>query len=220
MLFNKKPGRHERHLQRKYNNPLFNNPPLDQQDIHLAQQKDQQEITLFMDEFKKLVQRSAELEANVDADILLTLKEDLDKIYEQSTGLAEDQNEIKAMIKRLIDTIMKGIWSGIGNDALAKSKLEMEEEARAAHFALLEQPIITDLLCTDSVIAENELAPTLLSASPDELDLILPLFTPEQLESLLIESTHCLDKLDTDQPIHTDTLKKINQIRQAIQTIH
>ncbi|NOX08440.1 MAG: hypothetical protein GXP22_02935 [Gammaproteobacteria bacterium] len=213
MLFSNKPGRHERHLHRKHNNPLFNNPPIDQQDIHLAQQEDQQEINLFMDKFRKLVQRSVELDANVDADILLTLKEDLDKIYEQSAGLAGDQSDIKGMIKRLIDTIMKGIWSGIGNDTLAKSKLEMEEEAREAHFELLEHPLIADLLCTDSVIAENELAPTLLTASSHEIDLILPLFTTEQQKFLFNKLTDCLNNIDTSQAIYADTLAKIEKIR-------
>lgn len=220
MLFSKKPGMHERHLHRKHNNPLFNNPVFDQQDIHVAQQKDQHELGLFMAEFRKLVQRSVELDANVDADILLTLKEDLDKIYEQAAGLAEDQSEIKVMVKRLIDTIMKGIWSGIGNDALAKSKLEMEEEARETHFKLLEHPIVSDLLRADSVIAEDELAPTLLTTSLDVLDLILPLFTPEQQELLLEQSIHCLDSLDTNHSIHTNTLAKIDKMRQIIQTIH
>ena len=215
MLFSKKPGMHERHAQRKYNNPLFKDNAIDQQDIHLAQQKDQQAIALFMAEFRQLVQRTVELEANVDADIILKLKEDLDKCYEKSAGLADDQHEIQSMIKRLLDTIMKTMWAGIGNDAEAKEKLEMEEQARTAHFTLLEYPLVADLLQPDNIIDKDELAATLLTTSTAELESILPLFTLDQQNVIIDEAMAHLNQLGLDHPVYPEIKARIEQMKHS-----
>jgi hypothetical protein len=179
-VFSDKPGARERQLRRKYNNPLFNSAQISPLDIQQAQQQDAEEVSAFMADFRDLVKRSVDLQPNTETDVILKIKQQLDKTYEQCAGLAGEQSEIKDMLKRLLNSIMRAMWNGIGQDAQAHSKLEMEEQARDQHFALLEHPLVADLLCPDSRIAKNELVPTLLSESAESLQVAMPLFVPEQ----------------------------------------
>ena len=62
--------------------------------------------------------------------MILGLKERLDRLYEQASGLREDQTKVKAALRQLVGVVMRAVWSGAGNDALARSELEDEEQAR------------------------------------------------------------------------------------------
>lgn len=161
--FSKRPGAHERRLIRRYRNPLFGHTAISQEDIDRARERDADEVKAFMKWFRDLVEQCASLDPNAEADVVLKLKEQLDKSYEQSAGLAGDQSEIQALVKRLLEVIMQAMWKGVGQDMQAHSKLQMEAEARESHFALLGYPLVADLLRPDSVIEEDELVPTLLS---------------------------------------------------------
>ena len=195
-MFSDRPGARERQLKRKYENPLFAHQQIDALDIQQAQQQDAAEIEAFMANFAELVKQSAELETNADADIVLKIKEQLDKSYEQCAGLAGDQSEIKDMLKRLVSAIMQAMWKGIGQDAQAHAKLEMEEKARAQHFALLEYPLVADLLRPDSSIGEDDLVPTLLSEPAESLQVAMQLFVPEQQILLCNMARELIAKLD------------------------
>ncbi|HEY9050907.1 MAG TPA: hypothetical protein VIQ03_05140 [Gammaproteobacteria bacterium] len=179
-LFSERPGVRERHLKRKYNNPLFGDTKISIDDIRLAQQQDAEEVAAFMTHFHELVKKAVALDSNAEADVILKLKEQLDKTYEQCSGLAGDQAEIKQMLKRLISAIMQAMWKGIGQDFQAQSKLEMEEKAREMHFKMLECQLVADLIRPDTLIDEDDLVPTLLSESAESVQSAMKLFVPEQ----------------------------------------
>jgi len=200
--FNEKPGARERQLKRKYNNPLFGQQQISEEDIQQAQQQDAEEVEAFLVSFRELVQQSVELEPNAEADVVLKIKEQLDKSYEQCAGLAGEQGEIKEMLKRLVMAIMQAMWKGIGQDAQAHSKLEMEEQARTQHFALLEYPLVVDLLRPDSSIGEDDLVPSLLSESAESVQAAMQIFIPEQQILLCNMARELLHKLDeTDEKV-------------------
>jgi len=201
-IFDDRPGARERQLKRKYNNPLFGEQPISLLDIQQAQQQDKEEVEAFLTGFRELVQQSVDLEPNAEADVILKIKEQLDKSYEQCAGLAGDQSEIKDMLKRLVTAIMQAMWKGIGQDAQAHSKLEMEEQARARHFELLEHQLVADLLRPDSSIGEDDLVPTLLSESAESVQIAMQLFVPEQQAVLCEMARDLIHKLDaTDEKV-------------------
>ena len=202
LKFNEKPGARERQLKRKYNNCLFGQQQISEVDIQQAQQQDVEEVEAFMLSFRELVQQSVELEPNAEADVVLKIKEQLDKTYEQCAGLAGEQGEIKEMLKRLVAAIMQAMWKGIGQDAQAHSKLEMEEQARSQHFALLEYPLVVDLLSPESSIGEDDLVPSLLSESAESVQAAMQIFIPEQQILLCNMARELLNKLDeTDEKV-------------------
>lgn len=196
ILFSKAAGRYERMLKRQFENPLFGDVNIEPFDIQDARRRDSQEVELFMNEFRDLVKQVTELKPSADVELVLKLKESLDKTYEMSAGLAGEQAEIREMIKRLLGMMMQSMWKAVGNDAMGISKLEMEEQARQAHFALLEYPFIADLLSPDNVINEAMMVPSLLSEQAEVVVLAMQLFEPEQQQLIYQQAVELLKGLD------------------------
>jgi len=212
MLFSKMPGRHERLLKRKFNNPLFGETSIEPFDIQDARREDSAEVETFIEEFRNIVQQVTELEPNADVELILKLKELLDKTYEMSAGLAGDQAEVREMIKRLLAMMMQSMWKAVANDATGISKLEMEEQARQAHFALLEHPFIADLLAPDSIIDETLMVPSLLSEPAETALLAVQLFDPAQQLLVYQQGVELLKGLD-------ETNERVLNARQRLQDI-
>lgn len=211
------PGAHERHLQRRENNPLFpaSRQVVSAHDIYTAQQLDKEALADFMVRFQSVVQRAIDLESNVDSQIILDLKQDLDRSYEECASLPGDQAEIKQAIVRLIKPIMAAVWKGAEQDPQAQSKLRDEETARGLHFQLLETPLVADLLHPETPIQEDELVPCLLSCTEQELDQVLQLFSPEQLGTICADARTLLGQLPP-QPTAQARLAQIEAYTTAL----
>ena len=142
-----------------------------------------------------------ELEPNADSEVILKLKEDLDRAYETVCGLMGDLDQIRQAIRRLVATIMAAVRRGAGADAAALARLDDEEAARALHYRLRDHPLVAALLRPDDLIGADALLPTLLSAGPEALAAALQLFTPEQLGQLIQDGHRLLASAgDPGQP--------------------
>jgi hypothetical protein len=190
LLFSERPGRHERHLLRKFNNPLFPETArhVTQQQLNDAQRLDHEELVDYIGELRSLVGEAVSLGPHEQSDVILGLKERLDQAYESACRLADDQTPNKEAIRKLVDVIMKSVWKGAGNDTLAHQELEQEEIAREAHYELLESALVADLLDPQSMIAQDELLVTLLSAEQADYEAALTLFDAAQLTALFSEA--------------------------------
>ncbi len=194
--FSHNPGRHERHYRRRLGNPLFPAAPAmpDDETLLEMQRLDHEELLAFISELRAAVQSAVELKPNEESDVILGIKERLDRLYEVSAGLAEDHSGNQAAIRELIEVIMRNVERGAAGDPQALDELAQERIARAAHFELLTTPLVADLLHPQSTIAPDELAPTLLSASEAELDAALQLFDADQLSVLHGDALACLER--------------------------
>lgn len=191
------PGSFERHLYRKVDNPLFvNKVELNDDTLEAAQRQDHEVIVQFMAMFQETLEKTVALKGTEESDVVLALKDRLDKLYEQASAIGDDQTKIREAIIKLLQLIMASVRKGAGEDAHAHQELDQEEAARQAHFALLESSIVADLLNPESPIAENELVPVLLSAEKDELALVVQIFDEEQIQQVIKESAKLVDKLD------------------------
>lgn len=199
-LFSRHAGRRERMLKRQFQNPLFGEANIEPFDIQEARRQDADEVERFIESFRQLVQEVTELKPSADADDVLSLKERLDKAYETSAGLAGDQEELKIMIMRLLGLMMQSMWKAVGNDAQGISKLEMEEQAREAHFTLLEKPFIVDLLSPESPVDEKLMVPCLLSEDAETVSLAVQLFDAEQQQLIYQQGKTLLEGLDAGHP--------------------
>jgi len=195
------PGSHERHLNRKHENPLFGSQQVtrNQENMLEAQENDHQVLLQFHKDFQDAIQRTIDLKPNEESDVILKLKDRLDKLYEQASLIADDQSESKAAIKKLLKVIMAAIRNGAGNDVQAHKELDQEEAAREAHFEMLENRLVADLLDPNSVIHKDELIPTLLSASKEELAGAVQLFDENQLTLIIQEGEDLLNTLGSQQ---------------------
>jgi hypothetical protein len=222
LLFSEMPGRHERYLVRKHDNPLFpeSERVLTSGQLNEAQRLDHEELVAYIGDLRKLVGEAVTLGPHEQSDVILELKERLDQHYERACRLADDQTPNKEAIKKLIEVIMQAVWKGAGNDSLAQQQLEHEEEARRTHYALLEFPLVADLLDPESLIQEQELLPTLLSAEQAEFEAAVTLFDPSQLAALCEQGRGLLDKLDggADHLSRArQRLAELNHLRESIQ---
>lgn len=197
MKFSARPGAHERHLQRKCNNPLF--PNADQYlltaEIEQARAKDQQDLQAFLTAFEESVQQAAKLTGSVDADIVLDLKQDLERLYVSGASLAGDLAMHRDALRKLLQVCMATIENGAGDDAIALQKIKDEQQAREVFFALLETPLVADLIRGDEIVKAEELIPAMLSENPENLLQVLELFDNEQIGHIINQAKDFIEKL-------------------------
>lgn len=199
MIFQKseRPGSAERHLLRRVDNPLFGQAKSELNDDTLVetQRVDHDDLLAFHAEFKEVLNETLNLQSNVESDVVLALKDRLERTYEHACRVGDDQAETKEAIKKLLMVIMGSIRQGAGNDMQAHQELDQEEQAREAHFALLDSSLVADLLNPETVIEADHLVPTLLSAEKDELATVLQIFDEAQLVLMLKEADDLIEAL-------------------------
>jgi hypothetical protein len=197
--FTHKPGRRERHLRRRHENPLFAWPPPEvaPEALLAAQKADHEEMEAFRSSFRALMQRAVDLPPNAGSDEVLGLKEDLERHYEQSFGLPEDHAEERRAIAKLVEAVTRAVRRAAGADPLAGQELRDEEQARAIHFRLLRQPLVADVLHPDTPIGADELAPAALNASESEVAALLEVLDADQRTLLAVQGRALLDGLRT-----------------------
>ncbi len=210
-----RPGRHERHLLRRYGNPLFAASDLGPADLAEARRQDRDEANDFLGELRELVQRAVDLKPNEDSEVVLALKEALDMAYERASGLGGDQSGNREAIRQLLIVIMNAVRGAASDDPKALAELDAEDEARALHFRLLEEPLVADLLAPDSPIAPDELAATLLSESETATATALSLFDSTQLELLYDEARALLAAAELGREPRDIAEARLEQIRAA-----
>ncbi|MES9828611.1 MAG: hypothetical protein ABW201_10135 [Candidatus Thiodiazotropha sp.] len=220
LLFSERPGRHERHLLRKHDNPLFPEAArqLTQAQLREAQRRDHEELVAYIGDLRGLVGEAVALGPHEQSDLILGLKERLDQAYETACRLADDQTPNKEAIQKLVEVIMRSVWKESGNDTLAHQELEQEEIARRAHYELLESPLVADLLDPESPIAQDELLPALLSADQAEFEAAVTLFDPAQLEALLTQAeTQPIP--DASGEIFEQGIARLEQIKTRVKSL-
>ncbi len=196
-------GIREQHLLRKKNNPMFDESErnVSNEALAKARMEDGVEMDTFISDFQALVQRSVTLEPNTPSETILEIKEQLDRSYQQCCALPGDQTAIKTAILKLIETIMRAVKSGIGNDAYARQQLEEEALARELHFKLQELPLVAALTAANSPVAENELIPSLLSEPADTLTSTLQLFDETQMATIFNEASTFMQRRDPERKL-------------------
>jgi len=202
--FSAQPGAYERHLQRKYNNPLFSTADqhLLTQEVEQAREKDQQDLAAFFEAFQDTVQDAVELSDSVESEILLDLKEKLERLYVQSPTLAGNLAQHQEALQKLINVCMTGIRKGAEQDPAALKKINDEIIAREVFFELIENKMVADLLRGDEIIHESEMIPSILSESLESLTKVLELFDPKQQQHLIDLAKEFIDA-QTDSVKHT-----------------
>lgn len=213
-----KPGAHERHLIRRDNNVLFGDRSIAiSRDLLQDKQKlDRDILEQFLFDFRAIVNKAAELKPNEDSDVVLSVKNELDKLYAVSVSVADDQSKVQASISKLLSVVMSSVKKGAEQDPQALQELSQEEAAREAHFAFLQSTLVADLLNPESPIKNEDLLPTLLCAKKDDLALAIQLFDKEQMPQILIQGKELLDKLSSETQV-IDQTSESQVIVQAIE---
>ncbi len=197
LKFSTRPGPRERHLARKWNNPLFGrcDRPFVQSEIDEAARLDREDLAAFMERFQGLVREAAGLRPNEESETVLDLKARLDRAYTEGAALPGNQQPVMEALKKLIEVVMRAVRAGAEDDPVARQELEDEEQARQVHYRLLDHPLVADLMRPDSSIEREELVATLLSEEPEAVEAALWLFGPDELGKMQEEGRERLEQL-------------------------
>lgn len=199
-------------------NPLFAWPPeeVPPEQLLEAQRLDHEELEAFRASFRQLVERAADLPPDAGSDPVLELKADLERQYEQASGLSEDQTEAKQALAKLIEIIMRTLLRHVGDDPTAQQELADEAAAREIHFRLLEQPLVADLLHPESPIRPQDLTPSLLSADDAEFAAACDLFDAPQLAVVVDEAQALQRRLGERGADIGDLTPRLEHLRQVL----
>ena len=187
------PGAYERQYLRQLNASELFSVESDELLFVQAKANDQALVEPFMSELQLVLERAVALKPNEESDVLLEVKADLDRLYNASCSLPEDQSDIQKYIANLVETIMGSIRKGAEDDDRALLELSEETQARKAHFELLESTLVSDLLSDQSIIPAEQLLPTLLSAEKSDLAQAIQLFDAEQTKQLINQGHALID---------------------------
>lgn len=181
LKFSLKPGAWERHLQRKYHNPLFaSGNDITQQHVDAARFRDEEERKEFQKAFETLLHEVSSLASQVESEVVLAMKTRADTLYEECAGLGGDFSLEKQGLKKLGYLILDLLMESNRDNTKTGEELEHERQARQMHFELLEIPLIAHLLRPESPISQDELVATLLNEEETGLRAAMSLFTQEQ----------------------------------------
>lgn len=212
--FSALPGGFERHLQRKFNNPLF--PEADQhlfvEEVEQARARDRQDRDAFIGAFEEAVTQASRLSASVDAEVVLDLKQELERLYVMSASLAGDLNHYQQALQKLIGVCLATIEKGASDDPIALQKLRDEAQARNVFFALLQTPLVADLLRGDEIIQPDELIPTLLTESRDSMRNVMELFEPEQIDQIVAQAEQFVAGLPDATGHHSEARQRLDEL--------
>ena len=213
--FNPHPGAFERHIIRKHNNALFPNSTIDANERLEAQCKDSDEIKQFNESLQSVIQNCLSLDKSAETDDILKLKEQLDKLYEQSCGLAGEHTDKQQAIISVITPMMTSIEKAASDDPKAIEKLVDEKTARVMHFEMLKTAIVADLLRPDSPIQEDELTAALLSEEQPAFEIVMQLFSDEQKQTIYQDAKQLIETLDIDKnhPAHLNLAILLHSIQ-------
>lgn len=194
--FSDLPGSRERQIQRQYNNPLFSEQQrtITAAELKKIQDDDLAQLAVFSKEFQTLFDSASQLAENVQSDVILKLKEDADRLYELAACLPGDNSSAQESLLKLIAIIMQAVKHGAGDDPKALSELQQETDARDMHTALMDIPLVVDMLNPESLIDPDNLAATMLSADPKELQAGLQLFELDQITQLYNDAESLMHK--------------------------
>lgn len=197
LSFSTQPGCWERHLQRQYDNPLFQHmareitPDL----IAAAQHRDEQERQSFQQNFHSLLSDVSCLAAQVEAEIMFKLQDRIDALYEQCAGLGGDFMAEKQGLRNLNEIIMQAIKASSRDKPEALAPLLEKDASRQRHFNLLNYPVIAHLLHPETPILVSDIVPTLLSEEAEAMKTAMSLFSTEQQRVLIQEGQRLLSEL-------------------------
>lgn len=197
LQFSSSPGCRERHLQRKVGNPLFpeSERSVTQAQVDEARRLDAEEQRAFDEQFRALLEEASGLSGSVDTEVILEMKERLDRLYDQCAGLGGDHTREKQALQQFNQVLMAAIQGAAAGDPMAAQELEQEQSAREMHLKLLEYSLVPDLLRADSPIGAHELVPTLLSQDRETVQVVMSLFDEQQQEEIRTEARALVEDL-------------------------
>jgi hypothetical protein len=175
LIWSPAPGCHERHLQRRYNNPLFPSTRrvIAQQDVDAARLRDSEEAAEFRAEINALAHRVAQLHDPVSLHQALEIRSQIADLIDRAAELGGDLAVEEATLAEIHAGLMTSVKMAVSEhpelvQALGEAETVREKRLKAFHYTFGSQ-----LNRQDSPIQPAEVVPALLSEDPETIALFI-----------------------------------------------
>jgi len=173
------PGCYERHLQRKYRNPLF---PLDEREvtadmIHQAQLQDVEDGEHLQQEFTRILERINKLPGRISWNRMNKLREEIEEITTMSLAVwGVKGKKIYSQLQKLRRSLIAAGREGLSDNPEGLKRLREAERYYNKGKKGFENTFVAQMQRPNSPILSAEVLPSLLSEPPETIKLIYPLF--------------------------------------------
>ena len=200
------PGAYERHLQRRYNNPLF--PPSRQrvtlQELRIAQARDRTDAEAIRQEFYDLLQEIEGLPSLTTQTDVSVIRERIDDLHDKAAEVGGLSNVINGLIKirkAVIDTWRKAIV----NNPAALAALERAESLYRARARIAYNPFVAQM----SRIPSEEIVPALLTEDADTIRIAMEILDEGTKETVRQAAVSLLLQMGAEGKAIPDVGKKL-----------
>ena len=216
--FSKKPGCWEQQLIRRSNNPLFPESArtVVQHQVVEARERDGEEQQQFKKQFQSLVHKVSTLPDKAEAEQLLTLTDQLDHCYTQCMNLCTPQPQEQKALTQLITLFENTLLKHADEESAFLQQVQQASSERKLLHKALQSPIVAAMMREESPISSEDLPATLLSATTEEGETLLPILEAVQLQQLQQQMEEILQRVEgADEPVSESALEIMQKIREA-----
>ncbi len=179
IVWSENPGCFERHLQRKYCNPLFSpfTRNFTQHEVDVARQRDERDTAELQRELKKLVSSAMTLPEEIDSAACNKARRSIDRLLCRAAEIGgAAAHEITSTLLELRESLVNSWQKALTNQEEAQKALDDEEGLlNTFQMRFCENKFVVQLCRADTPITGEDLIPALLSESPDTIRLAMSL---------------------------------------------
>ena len=212
------PGAFERHLIRRYNNPLFapERREITHAEIDEAKAQDARDIQRLDENWNRLIAEIRALPEKITSSTVDDLRERIDELIQIGLGIGGHAHGITSKAKELRQMLIQTWAKGLEGHPDAKLALEKSERFNQEYGARFENPFVAELSRENSPIPEEEIIASLLTEKPETIAIVLSFSEPDPRQSIR-QSAIALLRGAIEEGVTFDNLREILKVLQSEQ---
>jgi hypothetical protein len=188
LIWSQNPGCFERHLQRKYRNPLFppDVPTVAQEQIDQARVKDSLEAEEVRQRFWSLLHRVRDRDASVPCGEALNVRKEFDNLLSRTAEIGGPLHEVVPKLFEMYEAVVHDILASLYDHNDLEKQLRVALAFSAERRRLFNNSFVAQLRRMDTPIRPDEVIPSLLSETPETIRLMVEVLSdhPEAVAAL------------------------------------
>lgn len=212
------PGCFERHLQRRYANPLFphGQRSVTLEDITAAQLKDLHDYNQLRDSFLTFVQKTSELPSIMSAIRVSSLRQEIERLIERATEIGLLAQEIRTVLVETRRDMLATLRQSVKAYPTALEALDKANRQYDSSWPLISNHFIAQLSRSDSPIINEDIVPSLLSEDLDTVKLATKYLSNDTISGIAKATHETVESVDSDTRKSYRLDEKLKLINEAL----
>jgi len=163
--WSERPGCFERHLQRRYNNPLFSpeRQHVTAADVAAARRQDAQDLASLRAEYVQLLSEIAELPDFMPFEQFNPIRERIQDLIHRAVEVGGEASETVPKLRTLRHILIQQVSEALSNNPRALKALQEAEAFHQANEGKLENQFLAQMLRDDTPITAEDVVPSILT---------------------------------------------------------